>query len=141
MHGLKQDGKVWDELVGISWNCYNAAYPSPKHPQHTEDASLELPAIGLFGIFDGIGGMDNGALASRIAKHSFSESFQEQQGTVQESMYKAYEEARSQVIAKANGGDTTVLSDENTTRQGVFLTRWRLSNIQGKRKSPRVPNP
>jgi len=41
---------------------------SEKHPEHNEDAVINRPDLGLFGVFDGVGGGERGGAASRAAK-------------------------------------------------------------------------
>ena len=53
---------------------YGRSIPSISHPGHNEDAIAHSAQDGFAALFDGMGGQQNGELASRVARTSLVES-------------------------------------------------------------------
>lgn len=60
---------------------------SEKHPERNEDSFLARKDIGVFGVFDGVGGHAAGEKASQAARESFSAFFEEHRHDVPKEMW------------------------------------------------------
>lgn len=98
------------ERMGSQIEVGVATLPCEAHPERNEDATLADPHCGVFGVFDGVSGSENGGYASAKASRIFyNKAFQLPpeilltehyiEGFIKDTMIKASKELR--------GGDTT----------------------------------
>lgn len=92
---------------------HGRSLPSIDHPAHNEDAIAHNKQEGFAALFDGMGGQQNGELASRVARTSLADSLKQittsDLETAKRQMNDALIEASKKVGQEAKGGGTTAV--------------------------------
>lgn len=116
--GLKLEGERKNEFVFASTELSLA---SPEHPESNQDRVLNLPKMGIFGVFDGMGGYVGGERAAEIAQQSV-EKFITNHGEQAQSLEEAKDILRNAILVAHNDIMAAKAGDKKLREMGTTAT-------------------
>lgn len=100
----------------------------------SEDTTLVRSDIGVFGVFDGMGGPGDGDVASRTAKEAVERFYERENGTeLQKNLHQAGHTAREAVMAAQEALQERAESDDVlSSDMGTTATIGRIFRVEGE---------
>lgn len=95
---------------------------NPNRPN--EDAAYYNPRIGMFGVFDGAGGVRNAALASQLGKDAVIREVSERTPGTPDELKQILTVANGAVASEGGGGISTVVIGRILEKQGQKTLVW-----------------